>query len=102
MKDLFSNPSTIPAPHSGSDTSRGAALSIEPNAGTLRRKVLDRLKAVWPYGMTDEQMQDELYIAQNTQRPRRRELVQAGLVYDSGRRSLTRSGRSAIIWIAKP
>jgi predicted ArsR family transcriptional regulator len=85
-------------PHS--DTSREAAEQIEPREGTLRRLVLDYLRKFGP--STDEQMQENLEMAQNTQRPRRIELVDRGFVRDSGRTAPTKSGRAAVLWEIRP
>lgn len=83
-------------PHS--PTSRAAATAL-PNADTLRSAVLDAIKAHG--GLTDEEVQDTLVMQGSTQRPRRIELVAAGLVVDSGRTRATRSGRQAVVWEAK-
>jgi hypothetical protein len=81
-----------------SETSKAAAEDIQQCAGTLRAKVLGYLKASGP--ASDEAMQRALHMGANTQRPRRRELELAGLVRDSGKRTKTSSGRSAVLWIA--
>lgn len=83
-----------------SETSRAAAEGIKPAAGTLRAKVLDCIKNS-ASGLSDENVQDLLQMPASTQRPRRIELVRAGLVVDSGKTRLTRSGRSAVVWCAK-
>jgi hypothetical protein len=49
-------------------------------------------------GGTDEELQDALGMNPNTQRPRRIELVERGLVRDSGRTRKTKSGRRATVW----
>lgn len=79
-----------------SPTSRAAAEAIKPKIGPLHRAIMEHLRAFG--GSTDEELQENLIIAQNTQRPRRRELQQAGLVIDSGRTRATRSGRQAVVW----
>jgi hypothetical protein len=88
--DLFT------APHNGTPTSRAAAVAIQPNAGTLRAKVLEWLREHGP--ATDEEMQNGIPMPASTQRPRRVELVTAGLVVDSGTTRTTTSGRSAVLW----
>jgi hypothetical protein len=88
----------------GSDTSQAAAKAIWKDAPTLRQQVLELLRSVAAAhsgnGLTDEEMQVRLDMNASTQRPRRVELVQAGLVKDSGRRARTRSGRNAVVWVA--
>jgi hypothetical protein len=83
----------------GSKTSLEAAIEAEPNAGTQRRRVLDVLRT-FPIGLTDHELQDMLDMNPSTQRPRRVELVKAGLVKDSGHFRLTPSGRRAVVWVA--
>ena len=81
-----------------SDTSEAAALEIELKAGTLRHMLYQWLLN---NGLaTDEAQQDGTGMNPSTQRPRRVELVEMGLVVDSGLRGTTRSGRSAVLWRA--
>ena len=82
-----------------SPTSIAAAEAVEPNAGTQRAKVLARLRWI-AQGLTDEELQEQIPMAASTERPRRIELVQRGLVRDSGRTRKTRSGRQAVVWEA--
>lgn len=83
-----------------SATSKAAAAAIEPNAGTLRAIVLEFLREMGAHGATDEELQSWLVINPSTERPRRIELVQRGLVVDSGRTRKTRAGRNATVWVA--
>lgn len=83
-----------------STTSREAAKAIEPRAATLRRLVLDYLRGQGEQGATDLEMQEALGMDGNTQRPRRVELLTAGLIRDSGCTRATRHGRQAVVWIA--
>jgi hypothetical protein len=82
-------------------TSRAAAKAIQPCTQTLRWQVLGCIKRSLEYGCTDEEIQTQLGMAGSTQRPRRTELVSAGLVVDSGRTRRTASGRQAIVWRVK-
>jgi len=82
-----------------SATSVAASRSIEPVAGTARANVLAAIRSS-VLGLTDEQIQDALAMPASTERPRRVELVELKLVKDSGRTARTRSGRSAVVWIA--
>lgn len=85
-----------------SDTSKAAAVDIAPDAGTLRGKVYELIKAWTPRtgGLTDSEVQSMLEMNPSTQRPRRIELVQMGLVADSGQRRVLKSKRTAVVWKA--
>jgi len=80
--------------------SMAAAVGIEPNAMTLLRDVLLALRSWRQEGATDQEIQDALSMDPSTERPRRVDLVKRGLVKDSGRTRLTRSGRKATVWVA--
>lgn len=82
-----------------SATSKEAAIAAEGSAGSLRRQVWSFLMERGASGATDEEIQTLEDIPANTERPRRRELEQAGLVRDSGRTRLTASGRKAVVWV---
>lgn len=104
MKDLFQSIDDTwpgePASVAGSETSVAAAKSIEPVSGRLRKAVYEWLKSRGEQGGTDQEIQDALGMADNTERPRRIELVEAGYVRDSGQKRLTRSKRAAVVWSA--
>ena len=85
-----------------SATSAEAAERAEPRAGTHRAYVLNGLRAVGALGATDEEMQEGLEMDPSSQRPRRIELVRAGLIEDSGMTRKTLSGRKATVWRAVP
>lgn len=84
--------------HSG--TSRAAAESIRPTAEAMRQRVLEYLRLRAGLGATDDEGQRDMEMAGNTYRPRRCELVEAGLVRDSGTTRPTASGRKAVVWLA--
>jgi hypothetical protein len=75
--------------------------STRPFAETYRTKVLEFISERGEEGATDEEGIAGLGLSPSTFRPRRIELMQAGLVEDSGQRRLTAAGRSAIVWRAK-
>lgn len=81
-----------------SDTSRAAAEAIKPKRVSLRQRVLDAIRTNGLYGMTDEEIQAATGISPNTARPRRVELVAAGLVVDLGERRPTASGKMSVVW----
>ena len=82
------------------DTSEAAAASIVMKLGELQTEVFTFIRAAGFVGATDEEIQRILDMRPNTARPRRRELEMKGLVFDSGRRRITSSGRDAIVWVA--
>jgi len=77
-------------------TSLQARASIERMTHTLRGEVF-RFIRDWS-GSTDEEIQVGLEMNPSTERPRRGELVEQGLIEDSGSRRKTQSGHLAIIW----
>lgn len=84
---------------SHSTTSREAAESAQGSAGSQRREVWSFLVGRGKNGATDEEIQNMLDLNPNTERPRRIELVNSGLVRDSGATRLTQSRRNAVVWV---
>jgi hypothetical protein len=81
------------------DTSRQAAQAITLKTGTARWAILERLFLSGQAGCTDWELQRHLDLNPSTERPRRGELVDAGLV-DSLRGPLrTHEGREWTIWV---
>jgi len=80
-----------------SPTSRAAAVEAVPLTGSKRAAVYECIQRLG--GATDEQIQIVLGMNPSTQRPRRVELVDQGLIKDSGRMEPTRSGRKAVVWV---
>lgn len=95
-----------PAPaQAHSETSKAAARSVKSTRGKTMQMVLDRIRAFAgdPYGdpgATDEEIQRDLGMSGNTERPARVALVQQGLVKDSLRERKTVAGRAAVVWVA--
>jgi len=87
---------------SKSGPSRQAAEEIRPKTTTLRGLVFAAIERAARHGMTDQEIQNQLGMDPSTQRPRRVELVERGLVIDSGTTRKTRAGRSATVWVAAP
>lgn len=82
-----------------SPTSVAAAESMAGKAGTLRRQVFDYIQD--NNGATDEECALALDVRRTTAGARRVELVDAGLVVDSGKTRKTLSGRCATVWERK-
>lgn len=80
------------------DTSLSSQEAIKPSAKTLRAVVAEYLLSCGDQGATDEQMQREIPMSQNTQRPRRKELQEQGIAVATQERRKTSSGRNAIVW----
>lgn len=84
----------------GSATSRRAAEEASDWQVTARQAVHDLLY-LHPLGLTDEQIARFTGYKENTVRPRRLELVEAGAVMDTGRTRKTDSGSEATVWALK-
>jgi len=85
------------------DTSAIAAGSVRAPSAHWRQIVLDWITERGEFGATCDEAELCLRnLRHQTCGPRIRELVQLGLVKDSGRRRPTRSGREAIVWILTP
>ena len=97
--DMFHAPERVTKFQAHSDTSRSAAREIEQKAKTLRGKIYRFLQKRGHFGATDEELQTLCQMNPSTQRPRRIELVERGLVKDSGERRKTASNRDAVVWI---
>jgi hypothetical protein len=89
---------TPPSVHH-SQTSMDAAFSIKPGSG--RARILDFLRRYPTKSWTDEGLADMLHMNPSTERPRRIELLEAGLIESCGT-AKTSSGRSAVLWRATP
>lgn len=80
-------------------TSLEAFASIRDSIPAMNYRVYRQIKQ---RPRTDEELFRLTGLAPNTCRPRRIELVELGLVRDSGKRKATKSGRAAIAWEAVP
>lgn len=78
-------------------TSALAGIRAEKHAPIDRERILATLRLA-PRGMTDDDLQIVLGMDGSTERPRRIELVKAGLVIESGATRRTRAGHLAIVW----
>ena len=83
----------------GSDTSQAAAEALEGKLGGMRQVVLDHVRG--GAGLTCEEVEEQLEMRHQTAGPRINELVKVGLLYDSGERRRTTSGRMATVWKAR-
>ncbi len=103
MKRWYSDPAELRARHKPalsqlhSETSNQAARQIERYRPSLKATVYNAIAAAG--GLTDEAGIEATGMSPSTYRPRRVELVEAGLIRDSHRTALTRSRRKAVVWI---
>lgn len=92
--DLFDPPA-----QRHSETSIAAAEAIKPRVEIYRERILAEIKRSGALGRTDGELQEQLAMNGSTQRPRRIELVDDGLVKDSGRTRKSASGRTCVVWV---
>ena len=78
-------------------TSRAAAQATTLKTGTARWRVLEAIWYAANDGATDHDLQHSLEMDPSTERPRRGELVDAGLVRAAGIR--THDGREWTVWV---
>jgi hypothetical protein len=83
------------------DTSIEAAESIIPALPKLQAAVLAYAKMMGKHGFTDEQMNQYFNTYKSSYRARRAELVEKGLIEDSGIREIQANNRSMILWKIK-
>ncbi len=83
------------------DTSKAAAEAMKPTAATLRARCL-RILSYYQAGLTADAAAEILGISILAARPRFTELKLLGKIYDTGTRRRNASGKSAIVWKAKP
>lgn len=81
-------------------TSFEAAEKIEPHLSSLQSRVYNYIAAKGKAGATDHEIQDRLEMGESTERPRRIELRDLGLVVDSGQRR-DYYGHKGIVWMVK-
>lgn len=89
-------------PHNHTATSRLAAKQAKPFAGKQLERVFEFIKSRANHGATDEEIQAGLNMTGNSERPRRKRLVDLGRVTDSRNLRLTQAGNPAAVWIAVP
>lgn len=79
-------------------TSLEARAKIEPQIGTLRRKVYELFINRGMYGATDQEVEHYLHLDGNTVRPIRGSLVKDGFIIDTGTTRQNEKGNACIVW----
>lgn len=92
--------SHVLTPHSGSVTSREAARRIAPAAISQVAQVFAFILRQGSEGATDLEIQAELGLSGDSERPRRKALQIAGEIIDSGTTRKSPTGRDSIVWVA--
>ncbi len=87
-------------PHNGTTTSADAAESMLPAAIAQASRVYHFIAQQGDEGATDHEVQAELGLTGDSERPRRWALERNGLIRNSGRKRKSPKGRDAIVWIA--
>lgn len=90
----------VGVPFSDPDTSLRAAVAVKPRVEQYRQRVLEavqRAAVAGRHGLTREELEVRLGMDGNTLQPRVWELVNAGLLVDTGVRRRNRSGRHAAV-----
>jgi predicted XRE-type DNA-binding protein len=80
------------------DTSEQAAEDIKPSAETLRNQVYQLLKL---RTMSADECAELMEVDKLSIRPRFSELAKMNKIEDTGKRTLNRSGKKAIVWRLK-
>ena len=80
-------------------TSVEACRKIEPEIGSINRKVYEFIMARGLNGATDQEIETTLRLDGNTVRPSRGSLVKKGLVMDSGKTRQNAKGNDCIVWV---
>lgn len=84
----------------GSVTSKAAAVAAQPAAPTAEARVLEVIVAAAAHGATDDEIEKATGLSHQSASARRRGLVLAGKVKDSGTTRLTHFSRRATVWVA--
>ena len=81
-------------------TSIEAKRKIEPQIGSINRKVYEFILSRGVHGATDQEIEATLHLDGNTVRPSRGALVKKGIVSDSGTTRKNIKGNNCIVWRA--
>ena len=86
----------------GSETSKAAADSMKPIAGSIKHRVYEYILRRGSTGATDDEIEIGLQLTHQTASARRRNLELAGALVKTENKRPTRSGRSAFVYTAIP
>ena len=93
----------LPPFQAHSQTSLEAALSVMTTAATDRKRILEFIRSRDPFpGASSDECQVEFGLTHQTGSARVSELLQMGLIIESGRKRKTRAGRNADVYVIAP
>lgn len=81
------------------DTSHVAAERIQSRINTLQQRVLQHFRSIYPNAITDLDLETHFGDHGSTYRTRRAELVELGLIRDTGLRRFQRR-HHRVLWVA--
>jgi hypothetical protein len=87
--------------HRNVDTSIAAADALAPKLGRLQRMAENAIRDAGLCGLTADELAARLDMDRWSIQPRTSELKRKGHIRDSGQRRPNRTGKQAIVWIAK-
>lgn len=82
-----------------SRTSKLAADSMKPHAGTIRERIFGEIELRGPLGLTCDELEQVCKLTHQTASARVRDLSKDYRIRSSGLTRATRSGRQATVWI---
>jgi hypothetical protein len=82
------------------DTSIAAAVSIAPEIPNIEAQVYAYARSRGNNGFTDEELNEHFKTTKSSYRSRRADLVEQGLIADTGVRTKNAGGRFTIVWRA--
>lgn len=82
------------------DTSRAAVTATLPKSGSKMRLIYTLIYERGEHGLTDDEIEVLTGMTHQSASAARNNLMQRGLVTDSGQRRKNRRGLNAIVWIA--
>jgi len=88
-------------PSAKTETSRQAAAEIATRLSAIQQDILAHLQRSGEHGGTCDELEEAMRLRHQTCGPRLRELALSGAIVDTGMRRKTRSGRRAIVWLAR-
>ena len=91
----------LPGHARGNAASTRTAVDLLPACSDLQRRVFGMIRAASPAGITVDELATALRMYRGTVAPRVTELIELGLVADSGKQRQTPRGKPSTVWVAR-